>query len=227
MMRNLGGAVGIAVCSVILNDRTNLHFLRIASNLTPANGAMTKLIEGMALRYGLASGEALGEAQAQLAGRYGPAVPTPVWSGLRSRVLLDELQQLHAIGRAAGSCWKRAVRLRVGYAARSSGTSSISWANRMTLSPLSKSTVKSSRPRFSRRETRVPGVARRTIPAGDTMVDVDRQRVPGTSDMAILLPHSGLQRAQIEAGSFERSAQAHVALVHHVDNRRDQLGVRA
>jgi hypothetical protein len=59
------------------------------------------------------------------------------------------------------------------------------------------------------------------------MVDVDRQRVPGTSDMAILLPHSGLQRAQIEAGSFERSAQVHVALVHHVDNRRDQLGVRA
>jgi MFS transporter, DHA2 family, multidrug resistance protein len=52
MMRNLGGAVGIAVCSAILNDRTNLHFLTIASNLTPANGAMTKLIEGMALRYG-------------------------------------------------------------------------------------------------------------------------------------------------------------------------------
>jgi hypothetical protein len=26
MMRNLGGAVGIAVCGAILNDRTNLHF---------------------------------------------------------------------------------------------------------------------------------------------------------------------------------------------------------
>ena len=26
MMRNLGGAVGIAVCGAILNDRTNFHF---------------------------------------------------------------------------------------------------------------------------------------------------------------------------------------------------------
>src|SRR6201999_685998 len=28
LMRNLGGAIGIAVCGTILNDRTNLHFLR-------------------------------------------------------------------------------------------------------------------------------------------------------------------------------------------------------
>ena len=40
MMRNLGGAVGIAVCAAIINDRTNLHFQDIASTLTPANGAM-------------------------------------------------------------------------------------------------------------------------------------------------------------------------------------------
>ena len=40
MMRNLGGAVGIAICGAVLNDRTNAHFLRIASNLTPANGAL-------------------------------------------------------------------------------------------------------------------------------------------------------------------------------------------
>ena len=39
MMRNLGGAVGIAVCGAILNDRTNFHFHAIASHLTPANGA--------------------------------------------------------------------------------------------------------------------------------------------------------------------------------------------
>ena len=43
MMRNLGGAVGIAVCGAILNDRTNFHFDAIASHLTPANGAMTRL----------------------------------------------------------------------------------------------------------------------------------------------------------------------------------------
>ena len=30
MMRNLGGAVGIAVCGAILNNRTNFHFQAIA-----------------------------------------------------------------------------------------------------------------------------------------------------------------------------------------------------
>jgi DHA2 family multidrug resistance protein len=56
MMRNLGGAVGIAVCSAILNIRTNFHFLAIASNLTPANGAMTRLVDGIAQRYGAIPG---------------------------------------------------------------------------------------------------------------------------------------------------------------------------
>ena len=51
MMRNLGGAVGIAVCGAILNDRTNFHFHAIASHLTPANGAMTRLMGEVAARY--------------------------------------------------------------------------------------------------------------------------------------------------------------------------------
>jgi MFS transporter, DHA2 family, multidrug resistance protein len=51
MMRNLGGAVGIAVCGAVLNDRTNFHFHAIASNLTPANGAMTRLVNEVAERY--------------------------------------------------------------------------------------------------------------------------------------------------------------------------------
>jgi DHA2 family multidrug resistance protein len=51
MMRNLGGAVGIAVSGAILNDRTNFHFHAIASNLTPANGAMTRLVTEVAQRY--------------------------------------------------------------------------------------------------------------------------------------------------------------------------------
>jgi DHA2 family multidrug resistance protein len=51
MMRNLGGAVGIAVCGAILNARTNFHFDMIASHLTPANGPMTRLIAGLAERY--------------------------------------------------------------------------------------------------------------------------------------------------------------------------------
>jgi DHA2 family multidrug resistance protein len=58
MMRNLGGAVGIAVCGAILNTRTNLHFNDIASTLTPANHAMTGLVQGMTQRYTATLGSA-------------------------------------------------------------------------------------------------------------------------------------------------------------------------
>jgi DHA2 family multidrug resistance protein len=43
LMRNLGGAIGIAGCGTVLNDRANLHFLRLAEHLTPANAAMGEL----------------------------------------------------------------------------------------------------------------------------------------------------------------------------------------
>jgi len=58
MMRNLGGAVGIAVCGAILNNQTNFHFLYIASHLTPANGAMAQLLHGMTERWSTALGTA-------------------------------------------------------------------------------------------------------------------------------------------------------------------------
>ena len=51
MMRNLGGAVGIAAAAAIINDQTNLHFLRIASHLTPSNGAMSRFVARTAGRY--------------------------------------------------------------------------------------------------------------------------------------------------------------------------------
>jgi DHA2 family multidrug resistance protein len=56
MMRNLGGAVGIAICAAILNSRTNFHFVAIASNLTPANGAMQRLLGSLTQRYGALPG---------------------------------------------------------------------------------------------------------------------------------------------------------------------------
>lgn len=56
MMRNLGGAVGIAVCGAMLNDRTNAHFQAIAAHLTPANGAMTRLVANVSARYGVIPG---------------------------------------------------------------------------------------------------------------------------------------------------------------------------
>src|SRR5258706_5275430 len=34
MMRNLGGAVGIAICGAILNNPTNFQFVALASHLT-------------------------------------------------------------------------------------------------------------------------------------------------------------------------------------------------
>jgi MFS transporter, DHA2 family, multidrug resistance protein len=44
LMRNLGGAIGIAGCGTILNDRTNLHFLRLAEHLNSTNTAMMEML---------------------------------------------------------------------------------------------------------------------------------------------------------------------------------------
>jgi DHA2 family multidrug resistance protein len=52
MMRNLGGAVGIAVSGAILNSRTNFHFDAIAYHLNPANLPMERLVTGLSDRYG-------------------------------------------------------------------------------------------------------------------------------------------------------------------------------
>ena len=59
MMRNLGGAVGIAVSAAIINAQTNLHFESIASNLTRANGAMGRFVDGVSARYGVLPGGAV------------------------------------------------------------------------------------------------------------------------------------------------------------------------
>jgi DHA2 family multidrug resistance protein len=45
LMRNLGGAIGIAVCATILNNRTNLHFYRLAEHLNSSNRALTDLLQ--------------------------------------------------------------------------------------------------------------------------------------------------------------------------------------
>jgi DHA2 family multidrug resistance protein len=66
MMRNLGGAVGIAICGAILNDRTNFHFLTIASNLTPKNEAAMRLVDAVAQRYGQLPGNVDGGHAASL-----------------------------------------------------------------------------------------------------------------------------------------------------------------
>ncbi|QHG65271.1 DHA2 family efflux MFS transporter permease subunit [Pseudomonas putida] len=45
LMRNLGGALGIAACATILNDRTNLHFLRLAEHLNVRNETLNSRLE--------------------------------------------------------------------------------------------------------------------------------------------------------------------------------------
>ncbi|WP_043418277.1 DHA2 family efflux MFS transporter permease subunit [Cupriavidus basilensis] len=47
LMRNLGGAIGIAGCATILNDRTNLHFQRLAEHLNYSNEAMGALLQAV------------------------------------------------------------------------------------------------------------------------------------------------------------------------------------
>jgi DHA2 family multidrug resistance protein len=66
MMRNLGGAVGIAVSAAIINDSTNLHFQYIAAHLTPANGAMERFVQSTGERYGALPGGAVVGHQAAL-----------------------------------------------------------------------------------------------------------------------------------------------------------------
>ena len=52
LMRNLGGAIGIAACGTVLNDRTNLHFLRLAEHLTAANPSSVDLLNSVAAAHG-------------------------------------------------------------------------------------------------------------------------------------------------------------------------------
>jgi DHA2 family multidrug resistance protein len=56
LMRNLGGAIGIAGCATILNDRANLHFLRLAEHLTAANISMQQMIQRVGAHFAEYSG---------------------------------------------------------------------------------------------------------------------------------------------------------------------------
>src|SRR5665213_1290243 len=64
LMRNLGGAIGIAACGTILNDRTNLHFLRLAEHLNGGNAAMLALLHRVASNDVVAFGGDMVRAQA-------------------------------------------------------------------------------------------------------------------------------------------------------------------
>ena len=102
MMRNLGGAVGIAVSGAILNDRTNFHFHAIASNLTPANGAMTRMIASASSRYAAVLGSAQEGHAAALAQLVAPRLSRGVDHGFCRRLSRhhDRLRHRHPFGSA-------------------------------------------------------------------------------------------------------------------------------
>jgi len=56
LMRNLGGAIGIALCGTILNDRANLHFLRLAEHLNATNAAMQGMLSRVSARFAALNG---------------------------------------------------------------------------------------------------------------------------------------------------------------------------
>ena len=52
LMRNLGGAIGIAACATLLNDRTNLHFTRLAEHLNSTNENLNHWLGDVAATLG-------------------------------------------------------------------------------------------------------------------------------------------------------------------------------
>jgi len=65
-MRNLGGAIGIAVVNTMLNDRLNLHYLRLDEQLTAGRPMVEALLAGQAAHLAAAGGNALNAASAGL-----------------------------------------------------------------------------------------------------------------------------------------------------------------
>jgi MFS transporter, DHA2 family, multidrug resistance protein len=67
LMRNLGGAIGIAVSSTMLNDRLNLHYLRLNENVTIGRPAIEGLLARSSAHLASVAGDALDASQAGLA----------------------------------------------------------------------------------------------------------------------------------------------------------------
>jgi DHA2 family multidrug resistance protein len=60
LMRNLGGAVGLAVINTVLNDRTDLHLARLHERLAVGNQTAEEMLAGLTQKFsGLAADPAL------------------------------------------------------------------------------------------------------------------------------------------------------------------------
>src|SRR3954451_23810602 len=74
LMRTLGGAIGIAGCGTILNDRANLHYLRLAEHLTPAQATVTGLLDSTAARYSMLFGGDVAHGRTAALGKLWPLI---------------------------------------------------------------------------------------------------------------------------------------------------------
>ncbi len=66
LMRNLGGAIGIAVVSTMLNDRLNLHYERLDEHVTEGRPLVEAWLNGQASHFARVGGDLLDGAQASL-----------------------------------------------------------------------------------------------------------------------------------------------------------------
>jgi DHA2 family multidrug resistance protein len=58
LMRNLGGAIGLAGINTILQDRLALHWMRLVENLTPGNPQLQAFLSDAGTGLSLQMGEA-------------------------------------------------------------------------------------------------------------------------------------------------------------------------
>ena len=67
LMRNLGGAIGIAVSATMLNDRLNFHYLRLNESVTQGRAQVESLLAGQTSYWSSVAGDALDAGAAGLA----------------------------------------------------------------------------------------------------------------------------------------------------------------
>jgi DHA2 family multidrug resistance protein len=67
LMRNLGGAIGIAVSATMLNDRLNFHYLRLNESVTVGRPEVESVLSGQAAHWSSVAGDVLNTTQSGLA----------------------------------------------------------------------------------------------------------------------------------------------------------------
>ncbi|MDR9087595.1 DHA2 family efflux MFS transporter permease subunit [Burkholderia multivorans] len=67
LMRNLGGAIGIAVSATMLNDRLNFHYLRLNEHVSAGVPQVASLLDGRTAYWASVAGNTVDAAQAALA----------------------------------------------------------------------------------------------------------------------------------------------------------------